>query len=295
MKKVISLVLAFAMCLSLCACGKADAYESAVALMEAGNYEEAVAAFTELGDYEDSAQKLEECENILAYAEAVALFEAEQYEDALAIFTTLGNYQDSLEKKLECENALAYQAALELIASGNYENAYTALVDLGEYKDVPELLSHFKEVEITTKNWSNYFSITIVPEYTKNDFDEITYLDLNFTLDLNEDIASSIFNPKESNVIFEFSFTSIRKDVQYDTVSGEYEILPPVHMVDELLNSTATLTWEAQSSLKPIIEDAGLWMSPPAEAGLPVDGYQYMLLAEEFNATRTQGSIFIYE
>ena len=78
MKKIISLLVVLALCLCLCSCGKADDYDAAMALMDSGNYEGAIAAFTELGDYEDSIQKTEECHSILSYKDATALFDAER-------------------------------------------------------------------------------------------------------------------------------------------------------------------------------------------------------------------------
>ena len=66
MKKSLSLLLIILMCFSLCACGKAGHYEDAMALMDEGNYEEARAIFLELEDYEDSADKMWECEKIIA-------------------------------------------------------------------------------------------------------------------------------------------------------------------------------------------------------------------------------------
>lgn len=298
MKKAITLILTITLCLSLCACGKAGDYEAAVALMDAGNYEEAIVAFTELGDYEDSAQKLEECENILAYAEAIALFEAEQYEDALAIFTALGDYQDSLEKKLECENALAYQNALDLIASGDYENAYTTLVGLGDYKDVPELLTHFKEVEITTENWSEYFVVVEEPEYIKNDFNENVDIQFAYYLTLNEDTDNRIFKPSESKVIFEFTYDTVIKDVQFEKAIDKYEVLPanPIFSTD-VYREISTLTWEKEMPIKePLYSTTVMAAAPAPEPGTePETPPTAWFLAENFEATRTQGSIFIYE
>ena len=45
-------------------------YNNAVALMEAGNYDEAIAAFTELGDYKDSADKIDVC-GLAIYGEEI--------------------------------------------------------------------------------------------------------------------------------------------------------------------------------------------------------------------------------
>lgn len=291
MKKLGLLILVLTMVVSLCACGKAGDYEAAIALMEAGNYTEAVAAFAELGDYEDSVQKLEECENILSYAEAVALFEEEQYEDALAIFTALGNYQDSVEKKLECENALAYQSALDLIASGDYENAYTTLMSLEEYKDVPELLTHFKEVEITPENWREYFVVVEEPEYTKNDFNENTHLNFAYWLLLNDEIEKCIYNPLACKVIFEFEYLTVLKDVSFSKTADEFEIGKNWGFPSKW---DGTLVWEMeQSTNKPIYHTA--YAAPPAfEPGqdAPQNG---KMMVEEMDAVRAQGSIYIYE
>lgn len=294
MKKLVSLILVMAMVLSLCACGKADDYEAAIALMEAENYEEAIAAFTELGDYEDSAQKLAECEDALSYAKAVSLFEAEQYEDALAIFTTLGDYRDSLEKKAECENALAYQAALDMIASGDYEKAYTALVELGNYKDVPELLTHFKEVDITPENWRDYFVVAEEPEYIKNDFNEIIDIVLSYYLCLNDKILSKIYSPAECTVIFELCFDETPKDIQLGSEEDNYVISNSEYFKAHKRQESTTLTYAYSSSPKCFIvrnnriaEAAAVGQTEPAPSAY--------IVPENFEATRTQGSIFIYE
>ena len=291
MKKAITMILAFTLCLSLCACGKAGDYEAAVALMDAGNYEEAIAAFTELGDYEDSAQKLEECEIILAYTEAITLYEAEQYEDALAIFTALGNYQNSLEKKVECENALAYQNALDLIASGDYENAYTTLIALGDYKDVSELLIHFKEVEITPENWREYFVVVEEPEYTKNDFNENTHLNFAYWLLLNDEIEKCIYNPLACKVIFEFEYLTVLKDVSFSKTADEFEIGKNWGFPSKW---DGTLVWEMeQSTNKPIYHTA--YAAPPAFGPGQEAPQSGKMMVEEMDAVRAQGSIYIYE
>lgn len=99
MKKAVSLalVLALVASLSLCAYGKAGDYEEAVALMEAENYEEAVAIFLELGDYEDSAEMVLDCQ----YRIAVNTFNSEDYATAMNLFAALGDYSDAEEYRLE--------------------------------------------------------------------------------------------------------------------------------------------------------------------------------------------------
>jgi len=290
MKKTISLLLVIVMCLSLCSCGKADDYESAVALMDAGNYEEAITAFAKLGDYEDSVQKLEECKNIKAYNEATALYEAEKYEEALAIFSTLGNYRDSAEKTAECEMAIAYEKAVSLLNAGEYKQAYNALCELGDYKDVAELLTHFNEVRITPENWKEYFTVLEVPVFTKNDFNEITELVMSYNLTLNEDILNRIYNESDSNVIFEFNIVILPRDINFDKTSGAYtisDVIYPAYMYNEI----NTLTWNVSESNETWIYSAYL-LSRFIAAAEPDTAYS---TPEEITALRVEGSLFIYE
>lgn len=75
-----------------------EAYDSAVALAEAGNLDKAIAAFTKLGDYKDSAEQLLKSK----YEKAVHLIEnaenLEDVEEANALFIELDGYADSAER-----------------------------------------------------------------------------------------------------------------------------------------------------------------------------------------------------
>ncbi len=120
-------------------------YNSAVKLMENGQYLEAIAAFEALGDYKDSANKIPECQELLKEAELVAQYaDAEElmvngaYEEAIEAFGKLNSYKDSTERIAECEMLLSaerYTEAEELLAKGQYEEALAIFKALGEYKD----------------------------------------------------------------------------------------------------------------------------------------------------------------
>lgn len=150
MKRMLALLLALVMAFSLCACGggssasgsaesaetpkveeevpispEEEAYGAALALMEEGKYEEAIAAFTALDAYEDSQTKLEECRAKLAeakYDEASALMAEEKYAEAGAIFKEL-DYEDSGEKLEECRQKAFYELTDvgDIITFGKYE------------------------------------------------------------------------------------------------------------------------------------------------------------------------------
>ncbi len=108
-------------------------YQRAVTLRENGQYDDAIAAFAEVGDYSDAAQQLSKTK----YQQAVALRENGQYDDAIAAFMALGNYSDAMTQITETK----YQQANNLNAAARYDEAYAIYVTLTGYKDVDKLLA----------------------------------------------------------------------------------------------------------------------------------------------------------
>ena len=84
-------------------------YYAAIALMEAGNYEDAITAFEAMEGYKDSEAQIESCK----YRAAVALMEAGNYKDALTIFAALDNYEDAKQKKMECLDQTAVRESID--------------------------------------------------------------------------------------------------------------------------------------------------------------------------------------
>ena len=112
-------------------------YKAAEALLAAGQYEEAIAAFEALGDYKDSAQKIADCELAILerdYNNAIALMDAGSYEEAITAFARLDDYKDSTEKIKDCEFAIARV----FLDNGKIIEAYDALIALDGYKDSAE-------------------------------------------------------------------------------------------------------------------------------------------------------------
>ena len=123
-----------------------DAYNSAVALLNNGDYEAAIAAFEALGDYSDAADMAAnarvEMENRNAYDSAVALLDSGDYEAAIIAFEALGDYGDAADMaaiaRIEQENKINkenYDTAVSLLNSGDYDGAIAAFEALGEYGD----------------------------------------------------------------------------------------------------------------------------------------------------------------
>ena len=134
---------------------KEAAYNEALALMSAQNYDEAIEIFVKLSGYKDSVAKIAECENAiieLKYNQALALMSTQKYDDAIKIFTELGGYKNSADKINECNNAIAaikeskYNEASSLITEGKYKDALALLDEVGDYKDAKKLRAKCKLV-----------------------------------------------------------------------------------------------------------------------------------------------------
>lgn len=119
-------------------------YNDAVALMEAGQYEEAISAFEAMDGYKDSITQIENCNTAILdikYNNAVALADTGEYEEAISAFEALDGYRDSVAQITVCETAIKdseYNNAVALINTGDVISAYEALIALDGYKDSAE-------------------------------------------------------------------------------------------------------------------------------------------------------------
>ncbi len=102
-------------------------YAAAGRLMADGKFADAVNVYAELGDYEDSEEKLKAAK----YAYASLLEKAEKYEDAKELYTQLKNYEDSMAKVSSC----TYNIALESLDNGKYDEAKELFKTIPDYAD----------------------------------------------------------------------------------------------------------------------------------------------------------------
>lgn len=124
----------------------ASKYNNAVEMMESGDFAEAEAAFSALGDYQDAQAKATECQ----YGRAMALFESGDYALAKEIFSSLGEYQDSQSKTADCDDGMRESAktkAAELILQGSYDDAMASCRNSGVTKTTEENRALFAEAE----------------------------------------------------------------------------------------------------------------------------------------------------
>ena len=137
-------------------------YNKALAVMEAGRYQEAEQLFIALGDFKDSEGKSVECykaheesEKRSNYNNAIALMNAGEYEKAISAFSELANYEDSAERIEECKTAILddkYNDAVALMDEGKYEEAITAFEELGNYGDSSKKINECNDAMLDIKS-----------------------------------------------------------------------------------------------------------------------------------------------
>ena len=150
-----------------CAAVYENQYAEAVSKREAGEFDAAIALFTELGSYSDSSAQVQETENAKAYAAAVLLMASEKYEEAITAFNALNGYSDSTAKIDECNTAILereYQKALKLMTSEKYEEAIAAFKALNGYSDSTTKISECKTA-ILERDYQKALKLTNEEKY----------------------------------------------------------------------------------------------------------------------------------
>ncbi len=125
-KKLLAILLAAAVMLSLTACKSSD-YKDAVNLLNAGKYNDAELMFISLEDYKDSAKMVLECR----YQQAMELYADGSLEEAAKIFKKIADYKDSADLFKSCK----YQLGQEHYENGEYREAAGIFGELTGYQD----------------------------------------------------------------------------------------------------------------------------------------------------------------
>lgn len=228
MKKIIILLLTFAMCLSICACGEKipqeviDAYNNANASFSQGRYEEAAKFYVEAGDYEDTQQKLLEI-----YYHAVNCFENSNYEQAFSLFSILAeaNVNDSAVYKENLKNIFSYIDAIRNAEIQLYENsdpiaAYEYLIIADEYANDEQ------KREIVSIKKTLFFESTHIP---KADF---FFSGSPITTKLNEDITVYSYRYTEKTNSGEISRTAKYSNYLGKNLTQKYYETAPTWLSD---------------------------------------------------------------
>lgn len=121
-------------------------YNDAVALMEAGSYEEAAIAFEELGDFKDSVNMKSESN----YLNAVNKIAEDKYPAAMKLLEVNPDYKDSRELYTDA----CYQYAHQLWNKGDYRTAQLRFEECGGYLDAQDWkLVAESDADCIANNW----------------------------------------------------------------------------------------------------------------------------------------------
>lgn len=239
MKKLISLLLVFAMALTLVACsgGVEASIKEAEKLVAEGNYAAALEALSAADDY----SKL----NAQIHALRLAQLQAEKGNIIGSWIHTEGNikltFQDDFTGSYEnLNNATQQSLDYEITADGKLyitypsnlklnivqedgitklvnETGSTTYVTEADYeKFAPEV------VELTTDNWQDYFELREALSLYTNNFGEIESFNIGYGLFLKKEYISRLKNI--TDVSFEIEADRAYRAVELDEATGDYTL-----------------------------------------------------------------------
>lgn len=208
-----------------------ESYNTAISMVEAGRYDEAIVVFSALGDYKDSVQQIEitkkakeeaeiEKANAEAYAEAEAFFAEGQYGAACGAFDALGDYKDSKERLKES----LYHQAVWLLEQGEDAAAYDSFLAAEDFGNAQEYIEDFLYLVVKAKGESSknsdyysYDSQGRVKEIVSNNSYSSTTV-----YNYNEDGSFSVEYFANSNWMYTEFYNSHGDKIQYvSSTAGE--------------------------------------------------------------------------
>ena len=124
------------------------AYIKAAESERDGDYQTAADAFSHLGDFLDSADRVKalaaNVDKSEEYARAGQLFDAGDYDGAAKAYEALGDYSDAREKAKRAKNESTYAKALAAENKGQKQNAAELYRSLGSFRDSAERLARLE-------------------------------------------------------------------------------------------------------------------------------------------------------
>lgn len=189
---------------------KEETYQKAVALEEAGEYNQAILIYEKLGDYKDCMERIEKVKIELRYQEAVKEEEEENYSGAFQIYEELGEYKDSIARASFCVKK--YQALNRVIEyTSKYDNICDEAIYTYDEQGFPQSLKKKDSQEIYTLDsdgfilagryegkWSSDEGCTRVSDIVYNEqgdeaFCKTTYRSPNNLMHIDGEISAEIY------------------------------------------------------------------------------------------------------
>lgn len=189
---------------------KEETYQKAIALEEAGEYNQAILIYEKLGDYKDCMERIEKVKIELRYQEAVKEEEKENYSGAFQIYEELGEYKDSIARASFCVKK--YQALNRVIEyTSKYDNICDEAIYTYDEQGFPQSLKKKDSQEIYTLDsdgfilegryegkWSSDEGCTRVSDIVYNEqgdeaFCKTTYRSPNNLMHIDGEISVEIY------------------------------------------------------------------------------------------------------
>jgi len=246
MKRILSFLLALILCFSLTACtgkeekeaaaaalaqqrAEADAFDAAKKLLDEGHYDEAIAAFRNVGRYEDIASLIAKAEQLKDEAEAGFLFGTwlDISSGNSYIFENKGSGQiDSglarVAFEYKCtDDVVMINSPVSCELTVSEIDGVTHLIsdelDLVPEADYAALAPY--DVEISMDNWQEYFDLRKVDYVEFNAFNEPEWRNNSYALVLRDEYAQQLHGVHQEAIDVS---AELRYDYGWFIISGDY-------------------------------------------------------------------------
>ena len=187
MKKILTILLAMVMALSLTACGEGKTYAQAEALLGEGKNEEALEIFQSLGDYKDSAQR-------------------------------------SQEIQLELQQREIFEGAMTALDLHDYSIALEELQKIPEFGEAPSYLARFHTVEITEENWQEYFELKNFDSFVDDEEGHARQMMQRLCVVMKQPYYDQLCISDDLKVDFVFNLTYGGVVLEMDPVAHTYQV-----------------------------------------------------------------------
>lgn len=267
-------------------------YQQAVALRESGQYDDAIAAFAELGDYGDTKTQIAET----WYQKALLSRENGMYEYAYTIFSSLGDYSDAAQQLSETK----YQQAVSLREAGEYESAIAVFASLNDYRDAETQIEEMKQEKyqqaVTLRENGQYDDAIAVFKALGNYGDAKTQIDetkYQQAVALREngkyDDAIAVFTELEnySDAATQITETkyqqanSLNAAARYDEAYAIYVTLTGYKDVDKLLAEDDNMIAAARDAKFAVGNYVSFGTYPQTKAGNDATPIEWLVLARD--------------
>ena len=215
-RKLSAIAIALAIALTFTGCGEQKKYEEAVSLMKEGKYEEAIAGFEEIIDYEDASDLINQCK----YSKAVSLMEDGKYEEAIAGFEEITDYEDSADLIKQCK----YSKAKGLYEDMDFQGALDVFNEIPDYEDASDYIEKCEYELSVDGQFMRALSNALVERWNYIDSDEALTEDYDNVQEKSCDIEIDALESFYDQTFNDTNLQEIAKDY-IDTVKAAKDAL----------------------------------------------------------------------